>query len=138
MDKRNIIFCGGGTGGHYYPLMAIKNELEKKMENNNLYYIGSKYGIESKKIISENMKSLLIPIKGFNRSFSLYAIARNCLLFFELFFGLVKVSFFFMKNKPSLVIATGGYASFIPLQIAKIFNVPYFLHEQNSFPGLVT
>ena len=81
MDKRNIIFCGGGTGGHYYPLMAIKNELEKKMENNNLYYIGSKYGIESKKIISENMKSLLIPIKGFNRSFSLYAIARNCLLF---------------------------------------------------------
>ena len=43
-----------------------------------------------------------------------------------------------MKNKPSLIIATGGYASFIPLQIAKIFNVPYFLHEQNSFPGLVT
>ena len=138
MDNYNIIFCGGGTGGHYYPLMAIKNELEKKIENKNLYYIGSKYGIESQKIISENIKSLLIPIKGFNRSLSLYAIARNCLLLFELFFGLVRVSFFFMRNKPSLVIATGGYASFIPLQIAKIFNVPYFLHEQNSFPGLVT
>ena len=138
MDKYNIIFCGGGTGGHYYPLMSIKNEISKKVDNKNLYYIGSKYGIESKKINSENIKSLLIPIKGINRSFSFYAIARNCLVFFELFFGLIRVSLFFMKNKPSLIIATGGYASFIPLQIAKIFNVPYFLHEQNSFPGLVT
>ena len=138
MDKYNIIFCGGGTGGHYYPLMSIKNEISKKVDNKNLYYIGSKYGIESKKINSENIKSLLIPIKGINRSFSLYAIARNCLVFFELFFGLIRVGLFFMKNKPSLIIATGGYASFIPLQIAKIFNVPYFLHEQNSFPGLVT
>ena len=138
MDKYNIIFCGGGTGGHYYPLMSIKNEISKKVDNKNLYYIGSKYGIESKKINSENIKSLLIPIKGINRSFSLYAVARNCLVFFELFFGLIRVSLFFMKNKPSLIIATGGYASFIPLQIAKLFNVPYFLHEQNSFPGLVT
>jgi len=138
MDKHRIIFCGGGTGGHYYPLMAIKNELRKKTENQNLYYIGSKYGIESKKIYSEDIKSLLIPIRGFNRSLSFYAIARNFFLLFELFFGLIRVSFFFIKNRPNLVIATGGYASFIPLQIAKIFKVPYFLHEQNSFPGLVT
>ena len=138
MDKYRIIFCGGGTGGHYYPLMAIKNELSKRIENQNLYYIGSKYGIESKKIYSEDIKSLLIPIRGFNRSFSFYAMARNFFLLFQLFFGLIRVSFFFIKNRPNLVIATGGYASFIPLQIAKIFKVPYFLHEQNSFPGLVT
>ena len=138
MARHNIIFCGGGTGGHYYPLMAIKNELRKHIESDNFYYIGSKYGIESRKIHSEDMESLLIPIKGFNRSFSLYALTRNFILIFELFFGLMRVSFFFIKNRPSAVIATGGYASFLPLQIAKMLRIPYFLHEQNSFPGIVT
>ena len=138
MAKHNILFCGGGTGGHYYPLMAIKNELDKTIDNKKLFYIGSKYGIESKKVFSENMKSLLIPIKGFNRSLSINAVARNSLLLFELFFGLFRVAIFFIKNKPNIVIATGGYASFIPLQIAKMLNVPFFLHEQNSYPGLVT
>jgi len=138
MDNKTIIFCGGGTGGHYYPLMAIKNELGKKIRSENFHYIGSKYGIESRKIDSENINNLLIPIKGFSRSFSLYAIGRNSMLIFQLFFGLIRVGYFFIKNRPSLVIATGGYASFIPLQIARIFRVPYFLHEQNSFPGAVT
>ncbi len=69
--NKNILFCGGGTGGHYYPLMAIKQELDKSLNNKKMYYIGSKYGIESKKISFENIKSLLIPIRGFNRSFSI-------------------------------------------------------------------
>ncbi|HJO21310.1 MAG TPA: glycosyltransferase, partial [Candidatus Marinimicrobia bacterium] len=119
MDNKTIIFCGGGTGGHYYPLMAIKNGLGKEIRSENFHYIGSKYGIESRKIDSENINSLLIPIKGFDRSFSLYAIGRNFMLIFQLFFGLIRVGCFFIKKRPSLVIATGGYASFLPLQIAK-------------------
>ena len=37
--KVNIVFCGGGTGGHYYPLMAIKQELDKKLKNKSMYYL---------------------------------------------------------------------------------------------------
>ena len=32
MPKINILLCGGGTGGHYYPLMAIKKELYSKSD----------------------------------------------------------------------------------------------------------
>ena len=32
MHKQNILLCGGGTGGHYYPLMAIKKDLELKSD----------------------------------------------------------------------------------------------------------
>ncbi|MEC7822674.1 MAG: UDP-N-acetylglucosamine--N-acetylmuramyl-(pentapeptide) pyrophosphoryl-undecaprenol N-acetylglucosamine transferase [Candidatus Neomarinimicrobiota bacterium] len=136
--NQNILFCGGGTGGHYYPLMAIKQELDKSLNNKKMYYIGSKYGIESKKISLENIKNLLIPIRGFNRSFSIKNYIRNFLLIFQLLFGFVRVLIFFIMNKPSLVIASGGYSSFLPLQMARMFNIPYFIHEQNSFPGIVT
>ena len=53
--NKNILFCGGGTGGHYYPLMAIKQKLDKSLNDKKMYYIGSKYGIESKKISFENI-----------------------------------------------------------------------------------
>ena len=32
MHNKNILLCGGGTGGHYYPLMAIKKDLESKSD----------------------------------------------------------------------------------------------------------
>ena len=32
MPKMNILLCGGGTGGHYYPLMAIKEDLHSKSD----------------------------------------------------------------------------------------------------------
>ena len=41
MPKMNILLCGGGTGGHYYPLMAIKNELNLKSDFN-FSFIGAK------------------------------------------------------------------------------------------------
>ena len=81
--NKNILFCGGGSGGHYYPLIAIKQELDKSINDKKMYYIGSKYGIESKKIYLENMNNLLIPIRGFNRSFSIQNYIRNFFLIFQ-------------------------------------------------------
>ena len=107
MDNKTIIFCGGGTGGHYYPLMAIKNELGKKIRSENFHYIGSKYGIESRKIDSENINNLLIPIKGFSRSFSLYAIGRNFMLIFQIFFGYIRVAYFFIMNMTQYSLLSG-------------------------------
>ena len=90
--NKNILFCGGGTGGHYYPLMAIKQKLDKSLNDKKMYYIGSKYGIESKKISFENIKSLLIPIRGFNRSFSV----KNCIKNSKM---QCKLKMFFLINK---------------------------------------
>ena len=104
MHKVNIVFCGGGTGGHYYPLMAIKQELDKKLKDKKMYYIGSKYGIESQKIISENLESLLIPIRGLNRSFSIKNLVNSFFLLFELFFGFIRVFLFFLYVSPTKIL----------------------------------
>jgi len=137
MHNTNILLCGGGTGGHYYPLMAIKKDLELK-SNYQFCYVGAKKGIENSKIQNEKIDYKLVSISGIQRSLSPKAIISNFLMVFNIFFGFFIVMFFFLKRKPDLVISTGGYPSYLPLQIAKILKIPYVLHEQNSYPGIVT
>ena len=45
-NKIKMIIAGGGTGGHFFPAVAIRDALIKKGVE--VKYIGSKYGIEAK------------------------------------------------------------------------------------------
>jgi UDP-N-acetylglucosamine--N-acetylmuramyl-(pentapeptide) pyrophosphoryl-undecaprenol N-acetylglucosamine transferase len=40
--------------------------------------------------------------------------------------------------KPDAVIGTGGYGSALPLYIASKSEIPFFIQEQNSYPGITT
>ena len=33
-EKLNIILCGGGTGGHIFPMISIADQFMKKNNNN--------------------------------------------------------------------------------------------------------
>lgn len=59
MEKRNIVFTGGGSAGHVTPNIAIIRELNK--EEWNIFYIGSKSGIEKNLI-----EKYLILVNRFN------------------------------------------------------------------------
>ena len=75
----NILLCGGGTGGHYYPLMAIKKDLHSKSDFR-FSFIGAKKGIESSKIHSESIAFKLISISGLNRKVSIKSLFQNIIL----------------------------------------------------------
>ena len=62
INNKNIIITGGGTGGHLFPAFEIMRLLKNKKFN--LFYIGSKYGIEAKHKIPYTEKTYLIDIKG--------------------------------------------------------------------------
>ena len=84
MHNTNILLCGGGTGGHYYPLMAIKKDLELK-SNYQFCYVGAKKGIENSKIQNEKIDYKLVSISGIQRSLSPNAIISNFLMVFNSF-----------------------------------------------------
>ena len=73
MPKMNILLCGGGTGGHYYPLMAIKQDLHSNSDFR-FSFIGAKKGIERSKIHSESIAFKLISISGLNRKVSIKSL----------------------------------------------------------------
>ena len=48
MASKNILITGGGTGGHLFPALAIGEEIQRRLPEAKIHYIGSLFGLESK------------------------------------------------------------------------------------------
>jgi len=130
-----ILLTGGGTGGHFYPLIAIAEKLldvaeKEKIIDLKLYYMSdSPY---DKRMLFENKITYVQIPSGKMR---LYFSFRNFLDLFKLvtgaFFGLLSMFFIY----PDVVISKGGYAAFPAVFAAKLLRIPVIVHESDSSPG---
>lgn len=134
MKQKNnhFILSGGGTGGHIYPAIAIAEELLKS-EDVSVHFVGALGKMEMEKIPKAGYTITGMPIRGFQRG----KILVNLKLPFLLISSLIKSYKLLKKQKPVAVIGTGGYASAPMAIMAARLDIPVFLQEQNSFPGLV-
>ena len=143
-NQYNIIITGGGTGGHYYPILAIADAIKEREnqlpENANLgiHYIGSRFGIEERKAHEYEYPYTLVPIKGFSRYRTFESFIQNLLLPTRILRTWLITRKLFRTLKPVACIATGGYVSMIPGMVANKKSVPLFLQEQNAYPGMTT
>ena len=141
---QHIIFTGGGTGGHYFPAIAIADALKKQSmdSKNNIeiqcHYIGSRFGIEHKMVKQYNYPYTLVPIKGFSRYRSLHSFVQNLLLPSRILRSWITINKLYKELKPIATIATGGYVSLLPGLISAKKHIPLFLQEQNAYPGMTT
>ena len=128
-----IIFAGGGTGGHLFPAIYIARYL-KKHWGANCMFIGTKKGIENRKVPQAGFVLKHIWISGFHRRFDV----RNILFPLKLLLSLRKTKKEIRAFKPDIVIGTGGYVSGPVLYQAVKMNIPTLIQEQNSYPGVTT
>lgn len=125
---KNIVFTGGGTAGHIMPNLAII----EKMNNYNIYYLGSN-GME-KDIIKEykNIKFIEIPCVKFVRSLT----PQNLLIPFKLIKDINITKKKLQEINPCLIFSKGGFVS-IPVCFAGAkLNIPVITHESDSSIGL--
>lgn len=128
--EKNIILTGGGTAGHIMPNIALIPHLKKNF--NNIYYIGSKEGIEKKLITNLSIPYFEITTTKLNRSFNL----KNFLIPFKLCKGVKESLKLIDKLKPSIIFSKGGFVS-LPVSIAaKKRHIPLILHESDLTLGL--
>ena len=106
-NKKNIYFItGGGTGGHIYPAVSIIDELKASgVENSDIYYLGNDKNLEYEIAKKNGYNFLGHSAKGMPRKFSFLFI----IWLFKLLISTFKVMGYFIKYKPSVVFATGGY-----------------------------
>lgn len=126
-----IFLSGGGTAGHVNPALAIGGELEKRYENAEIYYVGTPQGIENRLVTKYPMYH--IRIQGIARKLTL----SNLKTAYYTITSFNKAKKLIKKEKPDLVVGTGGYACFPIVSAAASLGVPCVLHESNTVPGMV-
>jgi len=130
-----ILLTGGGTGGHFYPLIAIAEKLielsdKEKIIDLKLYYM-SDAPYDKRMLFENNITFIQIPAGKMRTYFSV----KNFFDIFKtgtgLFFGFLSMFFIY----PDVVISKGGYASFPGTLAAKLLRIPVIVHESDSYPG---
>jgi UDP-N-acetylglucosamine--N-acetylmuramyl-(pentapeptide) pyrophosphoryl-undecaprenol N-acetylglucosamine transferase len=129
-----IIFAGGGTGGHLFPAIALAEEYKNRKKEAEVVFVGTKKGLENKLIPEKGYRLELISIKGFPRGLS----SEVFLFPWFLLRSLIEAGKILKKEKPGLVIGTGGYVSFPVVLMSRLRGIPTLIQEQNSYPGIST
>lgn len=129
-----IIFAGGGTGGHIFPALAMAKELEKRLPQAKIVFVGTTRGLEADLVPQYGFELEVISIIGLSRSMNI-----NLILFpFYVFKGLSQSNCLLNRIRPDLVVGTGGYVSWPVLFLAGLKRIPTLIQEQNSYPGITT
>ena len=130
-----ILLTGGGSGGHFYPLIAIAESINTIAKNENLispqifFMSDSPYDVES--LVENNITFISIPAGKIRR----YASVLNFLDFFKTGYGVIVAIKKVFSLYPDVIFSKGAYASFPVLMAAKLLRIPVIIHESDSVPG---
>jgi UDP-N-acetylglucosamine--N-acetylmuramyl-(pentapeptide) pyrophosphoryl-undecaprenol N-acetylglucosamine transferase len=134
-----VIFTGGGTGGHVFPIIAITRELKRLYRGNRkleIFYIGPKDNLTASLFHQEGIESKTVLAGKIRRYFGIKAIFLNIIDFFKIIIGIIQSFHYLFFLAPDLIFSKGGYGSFPPALSAKLLRIPIFLHESDKIPGL--
>ncbi len=132
-----IAFTGGGTGGHFYPIIAVAESVREyadteKIIGLKLYYLAdSPYDKEA--LFANGIEFKYISA-GKRR---IYSSIQNFFDLFKTAFGCVSAFFSLFALYPDVVFSKGGYASFPVVLAARILCIPVVVHESDCYPGRV-
>jgi len=129
-----ILFTGGGTGGHIFPIIAIAREIRRRKPKDKLefFYLGPKDEFASILLSQEGINVKTIFAGKIRRYFSF----KNFIDIFKILIGIPQAFFYIFFSTPDLIFSKGGYGSFPVVLSGWLLRVPIFLHESDTVPGL--
>ncbi|OGG92770.1 hypothetical protein A2609_03160 [Candidatus Kaiserbacteria bacterium RIFOXYD1_FULL_47_14] len=130
-----IVFTGGGTGGHFYPIIAIAEALsdlvrEEHLLAPKLYYLAPN-PFDEKALFENGIAYVAIPAGKMRRYFSL----QNVTDAFVTFAGIIRAVIVLFRLYPDVIVSKGGYASVPTVLAARLLRIPIIIHESDAKPG---
>ncbi|MEN9622096.1 MAG: hypothetical protein RLZZ67_530 [Candidatus Parcubacteria bacterium] len=132
-----ILLTGGGTGGHFYPIIAVAESIRKickdeKILDPDLYYMApTKY--DDRALFENN----IIFKQSYAGKIRRYFSFLNLTDLFKTGWGVLNAIMTVWEIYPDVVFGKGGYVSFPVLFAARILRIPVIIHESDSHPGRV-
>ncbi|MBY0110445.1 UDP-N-acetylglucosamine--N-acetylmuramyl-(pentapeptide) pyrophosphoryl-undecaprenol N-acetylglucosamine transferase [Patescibacteria group bacterium] len=130
-----VVFTGGGTGGHFYPIVAIAEAIRDEVRDRRLiapklYYMApSAYDMEA--LFENEIVFVACPAGKMRRYFSL----QNITDWFLTITGTIYAFLMLLRLYPDVIVSKGGYASVPTVTAAAILGIPIIIHESDAKPG---
>ncbi len=133
-----IVLTGGGTGGHFYPLVAVAEAIEdiskeRTLIDPELFYVGPA-PFDAAALLEHGVEYRPSPAGKIRR----YPSILNIFGFFSTAIGIIKSTFQLFGIYPDVVFSTGGYAAFPTLYAARILRIPVVIYDADATPGRVS
>ncbi len=132
MSDFKLLICGGGTGGHVYPAMAVVEQLQSRgMALSDMLWIGTHGEMETQLVPRAGVPLQTIaggPIAGMPRRTQLKNGVR-------LTGSVASAARLIGRFRPNVALLTGGYVN-LPVAIAnKLMRVPTAIYLPDVEPG---
>lgn len=133
-----IVLTGGGTGGHFYPLIAVAEAIEDICAQRNfiepeLIYTGPPPF--DKTALLERDIEYKPSAAG---SMRLYGGIMNIFSAFTMLRGVIRATIQLFNLYPDVVFSTGGFAAFPTLYAARLLRIPVVIYDADAEPGRVS
>lgn len=129
-----VVIAGGGTGGHLMPALAIAAAVQQASPATRVVLAGAQRGVEAAILPTRPYPHVLLPVEPIYRR----QWWRNAALPFTAWRALAAARALLDRERPSVVVGTGGYASGPVVWSASRRGIATAIQEQNAFPGLAT
>ena len=130
-----ILLTGGGSGGHFYPLMTVASALNAVADQEKIAVMDIVYMAENpydKNVLLQNGVKFKKVYSGKMRR---YFSFLNIIDAVKIIPGIIKSVISMYFNFPDIVFSKGGHESFPPVLAARILGVPVMIHESDVVPG---
>lgn len=135
MQKLRVLMLAGGSGGHFFPLVAVGEKLQEMAGAQGVELVLKFLGDAGS--YADYLKAHGIVV-SYNPASKLrrYASALNVLDFFKFFWGLflaiIKLYFFM----PDVVFSKSGPGTLPIIFAARWYRIPVVIHESDAVPGV--
>ncbi len=130
-----ILFTGGGTGGHFYPIIAVTQAIREQAKIKKVlppqFYFMAPQKYNPRALFDNEIEFVYVPAGKIRRYFSILNITDAFKTASGCFIALFKM----FSIYPDVIFSKGGYTSFPPLLAARILRIPVVIHDSDSHPG---